>query len=532
MVQYCIYLRKSRGDIDAELRGEGETLARHEKILIDLASTQSLNVIKIYKEIVSGESILERPIIQKLLLEIESGLWAGVLVIEIERLARGDTIDQGIIAQAFKYSNTKIITPTKTYNPNNEFDEEYFEFGLFMSRREYKTINRRLQSGRVSSVKEGKYVGNQAPYGYIRKKIENDKGFTLEPHPQEADVIKTIYELYTKGEIQIDGTYKKIGLSLICKKLNYLNIKPRKSDSWVISSVRDIITNPVYNGKIRWNFRPSQKKIIKGISQIKRPRSNINDCIIVDGIHKPLVDSETWNLAQDILKNKATNPTPNNRSIKNPLSGIMVCGLCGRRMVRRGYTKKDLESTLMCPVTFCTNISSKLHLVESSILNALQVWLINYKLNLNMESNKAHKNDFNIKIHKKALKKINKEILVLENQINNLHNLLEQGVYTASKFLERSNLLADKLKIIKNNKHYIEKQINIGYNPEENKQYIIPKMEMIIDVYPKTKNLQLKNDLLKEVLGKVIYTKTVNTRWQSNPDNFQIDLYPKLPKNI
>ena len=47
------------------------------------------------------------------------------------------------------------MTPSKTYDPENEFDEEYFEFGLFMSRREYKTINRRLQRGRAASIKEG-----------------------------------------------------------------------------------------------------------------------------------------------------------------------------------------------------------------------------------------------------------------------------------------------------------------------------------------------------------------------------------------
>ena len=46
------------------------------------------------------------------------------------------------------------MTPAKIYDPNNEFDEEYFEFGLFMSRREYKTIKKRLQRGRVSSAKE------------------------------------------------------------------------------------------------------------------------------------------------------------------------------------------------------------------------------------------------------------------------------------------------------------------------------------------------------------------------------------------
>ena len=146
MDEYCMYLRKSRMDLDAEARGEGETLARHQAMLMELAKRQGLNIVKIYKEIVSGDSISARPQMQMLLSDLAQNKYAGVLVVEVERLARGDTIDQGIVAQAFKQSNTKIITPVKTYDPNNEYDEEYFEFSLFMSRREYKTINRRIEA--------------------------------------------------------------------------------------------------------------------------------------------------------------------------------------------------------------------------------------------------------------------------------------------------------------------------------------------------------------------------------------------------
>lgn len=155
---HCLYLRKSRADIEAEAHGEGETLARHEKLLLEVAKRGHYNITQIYREIVSGETIAARPVVQKLLQEVEDGKWEGVLVVEVERLARGDTIDQGVMAQAFKYSGTKIITPLKVYDPANEFDEEYFEFGLFMSRREYKTINRRLVRGRNASAKEGKWV--------------------------------------------------------------------------------------------------------------------------------------------------------------------------------------------------------------------------------------------------------------------------------------------------------------------------------------------------------------------------------------
>ena len=66
--EYAMYLRKSRADIEAEANGEGETLARHENILLDLARKNKIKIGKIYKEIVSGETIEARPEMQKLLI--------------------------------------------------------------------------------------------------------------------------------------------------------------------------------------------------------------------------------------------------------------------------------------------------------------------------------------------------------------------------------------------------------------------------------------------------------------------------------
>ena len=153
---YYAYLRKSREDRDAESRGEGETLERHRKMLKDLAVRLGITVSSWYQEVVSGETIAARPQMIQMLNDIESVNPDGVLVVEIERLARGDTRDQGLILETFKYAGTKIITPLKVYDPNDELDEEYAEFGLFMSRREYKTINRRLQRGRKISSSEGR----------------------------------------------------------------------------------------------------------------------------------------------------------------------------------------------------------------------------------------------------------------------------------------------------------------------------------------------------------------------------------------
>lgn len=147
MNNVAIYLRKSR---EEEIETREETLARHERILNDYCVANKLNIAKTYKEVVSGESIEKRPRMKELLNDVENGLYDGVVVVELERLSRGNQIDQAEILEIFKKSKTKIYTLNKVYDlsSENEFDEEFFEFGLFMSRREYKIIKRRLQRGK------------------------------------------------------------------------------------------------------------------------------------------------------------------------------------------------------------------------------------------------------------------------------------------------------------------------------------------------------------------------------------------------
>lgn len=520
---YLIYLRKSRADIEAEQRGEGETLARHERSLLDLAGRLRLNIVDIYREVVSGETIAARPVMQQLLTEVESGLWAGVLVMEVERLARGDTIDQGIVAQAFKFSGTKIVTPSKTYDPENEFDEEYFEFGLFMSRREYKTINRRLQRGREASIKEGKYVGSIAPYGYDKVKLERDKGFTLTPNPEQAPIVRMIYELYTRGEMLPDGTYQRIGLHKIASRLNTIGVKPKFGDRWTTAVVRDLMRNPVYIGKLRWGWRKAVKRRQNGQVITKRPR---NDAVpLTDGLHEPLVDLDTFNLAQEFLSANVPPSIKEHGVVQNPLAGIVVCGKCGKRMQRRPY-QSGRKDTLICPYTDCDNVASDLDMVEKRIIDGLQEWLKEYRLSWEAgDIDKDHAFD----VQRKGLKKVQGEIATLEKQRDSLHDLLEQGVYDTDTFLARSKTIAARLQQAYTDKAALTSSMNEAIRRRETQRKIIPKVETLIEVYYSLPNASAKNAMLKEVLEKVVYKKEASGRW-GKPDDFSIDLYPKLPR--
>lgn len=510
-----MYLRKSRADVEAEARGEGETLARHEKALLDLARVKKIDVSKIYKEVVSGETISSRPVMQHVLTEVEQGRWKGVLVMEVERLARGDTMDQGLVAQTFKYSNTKIITPMKVYDPDNEFDEEYFEFGLFMSRREYKTINRRLQRGRAESVKEGKYVGNKPPYGYKRKKLTGQKGYTLEPHPDQEQIVKLIFSRYTSGR----------GISLIVRELNELKIPAATGGIWVVPSVRTILSNPVYTGKIRWNFRPQVKKMIDGEMVKERPRARKSEWIIAEGLHQPIISQEEFDKAQILLAENPSTPAPKHRGVKNPLAGLVECGKCGRKMVRRPYSGR-YPDTLMCPITACNNVSSQLDIVENKLLQSLAIWLDKYRMEITAEE----ENDQEIDVLYQALERLTKEEETLEKQKEKLHDLLEQEVYSIEVFLERVSTLNGRAQTIKTHKEELANKIEETKRREKTKAEIIPAVKKAISIYWGLETAEKKNKLLKKVLEKVVYTKELSGRWHAKPEDFELVIYPKLPR--
>lgn len=497
-MNYAIYLRKSRADIEAEANGELETLARHEKQLKELASRLKLPITKEYKEIVSGETISARPKMQELLQDVQNGLFEGVLVMEIERLARGDTIDQGIVAQAFKFSGTKIITPTKTYDPNNEFDEEYFEFGLFMSRREYKTIKRRLQAGRAHSVKEGKFIGNTTPYGYNREKIKGDKGYKLVINKDEAPYVKLMYQWL------IDGDSKRE----IKRKLDAMGIPSRSGKPWNQSVIKDILYNPTYIGKIPWLRRAETKKIENG--KVIKTRKRTNDYELYDGLHEPIIDIETWEKVQKI--NKTVIPkTPVNKELMNPMSGVIFCAKCGKPMQRRPYLKRGQEPSLIC--VYCDNVSSRMSIVEEKLLDALKDLLKKYEYK-HESSKKSTQIDYSAEL-KKELEKENKKM-------ERLYIFLENETYSPEEFLERSKITKKRIAEIESEL----KKLEIASKTK--KEEVIPKLKTLIEIY-NTGSVKEKNELLKAVLEKVTYLKTKKAlKKTDNPYEFELTLYPRV----
>lgn len=506
---YCMYLRKSRSDAEAEARGEGETLARHERTLLELAGKLNISLTKVYKEIVSGETISARPVMQQLLKEVQKGLWEGVLVMEIERLARGDTKDQGTVSQAFQLSDTQIITPFKTFNPSNEYDEEYFEFNLFMSRREYKTINRRIQSGRVRSILEGKWISPEAPYGYRRVRIQGDSGYTLEPRDNQAEAVRLMFKWYTQ---------EHMGADRIAQRLNEYGFKPARSAKWSRLTIRGMLANPVYAGMVKWGERAEVKEIDDNGNIVKRRPYNPN-LILVQGLHPSLISMDTFNLAKEIRKSNMIGRAPGNRVPKNPLAGLIECGCCGKKMQRQEEKRRN-SVWIHCEGQYCTNISSHFEFVEEDILNSLKEYLNQLKF----KSTPVVPDDSGNEIHA-AIRRHEDELAKIDKQVQSLHDFLEQGIYTVDTFLERQQVLSDRKKNISMEITALNKKLDKQRAAVCKEQYI-PQLEHVLDVYRTIDTAAEKNALLKTVLEKCVYLKT--EKGVKHMRDYTLKLYPLL----
>lgn len=506
---YCTYLRKSRSDLEAERHGQGETLTRHREELNRLAARMNIIISKEYAEVVSGETIVSRPVMQQLLRDVEQGMYEGVLVVEVERLARGDTMDQGLVSQTFKYSNTKIITPLKTYDPNKESDEEYFEFGLFMSRREYKTINRRLNEGRIRSVHEGKYVGNKAPYGYARYKLPDEKGYSLKIIPDEAETVKLAYDMYVN---------QGLGMTTIAYRLNDMGSRPTYAKEWTTSSIKDLLQNETYIGRVRWNRRKTVKKMVNGVVEKSRPRSD--DYISVQGMHEAIIPEFTFFKAQTMIKSKRVAHPRNCAALTNPLCGLIICEKCGRRMQQRPKGPRQREDVIMCTNHLCDNKASYTYLIEKRILDSLSEWINEYQLKFK----DAPVPSDNV-VRELSIEKLEAEYTSIQDQINRCCDMLEKKIYTQALFSQRYSVLNDRLQEIEKKCTDLRAAIKKDEATALQRKTVIPKICNLLETYD-TLSAEAKNSYLKELIECIYYNKDV--KGHGHEDEFSLKIRPLI----
>lgn len=372
--EILLYLRKSQAD-DPTLTVE-ETLSKHEQMLDDWVDRSLPGLGKVpevnrIREVVSGETIESRPGMLDLLRRIESPRVKAVLCVEPQRLSRGSLKDIGHLVELLRYSNTIVITMQYTYDLRDARDRELFERELMRGNEYLEYYKRIQQNGRLLSVQNGNYLGTWPPYGYKKVSYKDGKKtcYTLEPIPEEARIVKLIFEMYRDG----------YGSHRIAKHLNEMGVPTAKGGKWSAESLKKMRTNEHYLGKVVWNKRKDTRKVVDGEVILSRPLQE--EYLVFPGKQPAIIDQELWDAVQEI-RDKIPR-VPKKSKCVNPFAGLLFCR-CGRIMSRRTYKKN--QPRLLCEEqTICGNASCTEAELTEAVARVLQDAIEDFELRIKQD---------------------------------------------------------------------------------------------------------------------------------------------------
>ena len=194
-----------------------------------------------------------------------------------------------------------------------------------------KDISKKIQASLLSLQKSGCFVGQKAPYGYI--KDPNDKHHLLIDE-RYAPIVRRIFSMYVDEGIgchtiakiftqeRIPRPFVAAAKEMPC--FERFDTDESKSYTWTNHQVNTIIRNPVYAGHIKAQNRPTMS--IKS----KKHYPKGSQSFIVPNVHDPIIPSEKWELAQKMLS--ANRHAPVNDGYDNIFTGLLKCADCGRTL--------------------------------------------------------------------------------------------------------------------------------------------------------------------------------------------------------
>lgn len=483
---YLIYLRKSRADNPDET--VEEVLAKHEILLQELAVKElgfKIPEQNIFREVVSGETIEERPEINRVLELISNPAIEAVLVVEPQRLSRGDLEDCGRIVNAFRYSKTKVMTTQMTYDLTDKMHRKFFEQELVRGNDFLEYTKEILYRGRRLSVESGNFLGNCAPFGYDKTVI---KGGPSLKENENGDAVRLIFDMY----VNQNKNYRQIA-----DHLNDIGVKPMRGEQWEKCSIKQILSNIHYIGFVKYGVTRVVRQYENGKTVKKRTvlDSDHEEIIIAKGKHEPIITKEIYEAAQEKL-----NQHPRHRKdtiLKNPLAGVFFCHRCGKSMARQPYKHARARYECGNRKNRCGSRSAP----EDEVLEAVIYALENEKLP-ELEV-KLQNGDGTVQaIQQKQLAKLKQELADLKDQEKMQYVFLEKKVYTPEEFAERKAEVKAEMDEVKSKIYNLSKEIpkEVNYKKE-----IVKLQDAIAGLKDNELPVLSKNMLIKSIVERIEY---------------------------
>lgn len=487
----CIaYIRKSRTD-DPLLTLE-EVLQKQEFELREFADRFLggwLPEEKIYRELASSETIDSRPEFCKVLKEIEKPSVKAVVVREVERLSRGDLMDAGLIIRTFRYTGTLIVTPSETYDVRNEADRMIVENKLKYGNQYLEYSVKNMKRGKDLASMSGEFIARLSPFGYNKISYKEGKQDvkTLEINEYEAEMVKLIFDSYAN---------KRMSMGQIATMMNEMKVKKKTDAPWNRGTIAEILMNPVYMGKIRWNYRMVEKGW-KNQQMVKSaPRRSLEDCVLVEGRHEAIISEELFYKANE--RKKQNIPLKKDNTLSNPFAGIFYCAKCGKAMkLRIGDSKNEprMECTNM---KYCGNGSVTYKEFMETLCNALLEHIGDFEVRINND------NSVEIEEHQKRISAMEKRLVEVEKKELSLWDKYTEEGMPKNIFDKLLSSVTEDKKSLKESIASAKASMPVQEDYEEKIRTFSMALEYLKD---DSISAQIKNTYLRKIIKRMTFER-------------------------
>ena len=400
---------------------------------------------------------------------------------------------------------------------------QFLTFKLSFNDYYAQDISNKIKSVKQRKIEKGEYQAGIPPYGYKKDtEIKNH----LVPDEYSSQIIKEIFDMYVnkgmstikianelnKREIEPPAIYLKIPTYMKKQSVN-----PNGKYVWLRAQIGKILRNEVYLGSVVGRkFQKVSHKIAKVRCTKKEER------IVLENMHEPIIDIETWNKAQEKLNGYAN---VRDRKYDNPLKGLVYCGECGNKATLRCREEKRKNGSIWRATYFicskrnnysglCDNKQISANLIEEAVNKTIQgeIQKVNlpekeikqiYKEAERLSKSKSNLLQTKLQELKKILQNIENAIEeIYQDKINKLIQIEDFKTIYEKKQKERKKILKEIEKINKELKESQRKSSKINFKEikqiadeflkmEQPNKMILEKLIERIE-FDKEKNIKIK----------------------------------------
>lgn len=316
----------------------GSVSIETQKILLEqYCKDHKITDYKFYCDDGCSGTNFDRPSFKKMLSDIDEGKINLVIVKDLSRFGR-NYVEAGMYVQRFTDSNIRFIAADDNYDSLVNSDDLLFPIKNVVNEMYARDVSKKTKAAKKAKARDGQFIGSKAPFGY---KIDpNDRHHLIVDEPA-AQVVKRIFRLASEG-VGYNKMAKIFREEKVLTPIVYFNLNNpdyfksdywRKEFDWHVTSIRAILNNEVYLGKLVYGKQ--RNKSMKSKEKVRNPKE---DWIVVENCHEPIITQELWDTVHKILNAKHR---PAKAGEVQMFAGLLYCSDCGHCLTYSQKQRKD-----------------------------------------------------------------------------------------------------------------------------------------------------------------------------------------------